>query len=283
MENPPPSEGPASALASALAQVGSWPVPTAAVAVVGPAGVLASTGPLDAPFPWASVTKLLTALAALDTVTRGLLDLDEPAGPPGSTVRHLLAHASGLAFDGSAVLSRPGRRRVYSNAGIEEVARVVEARTATPFAAVLSDEVLAPLGLGATRLEGSPASGAVGTLADLARLAGELLSPAVVDADLLAQATATVFPGLSGVVPGFGRQDGCDWGLGFEVRGSKSPHWTATTGSPRTFGHFGRSGSFLWVDPDAAVACVALGDRDFEAWAVEAWPRLSDDVLAAVR
>lgn len=269
-------------LGAVLEQVGTWPVPTAAAAVVGPGGALASYGPVDRVLPWASVTKLLTALAALDTVSRGLLDLDEPAGPPGSTVRHLLSHASGLAFDGELVLSRPGRRRVYSNAGIELVAEVVAARTGKPFGAVLDDEVLRPLGLTGTVLEGSPARGASGTLTDLAVLAQELLAPSVVDEALLAQATTTAFPGLSGVVPGYGRQEGCDWGLGPEVRGDKSPHWTGRLNSPRTFGHFGRSGSFLWVDPDAGVACVALADREFDEWAVQAWPRLSDDVLTAV-
>lgn len=268
-------------LERALDQVASWPVPTAAAAVVGPAGVLASCGPLDQPFAWASVTKLLTALAALDTVGRGLLDLDEPAGPPGSTVRHLLAHASGLAFDGSAVLSKPGRRRVYSNAGIELVAEVVASRTGKAFPDGLDDEVLGPLGLTATTLDGSPARGAVGTLRDLAALALEVLAPRVVDEALLAEATTTAFPGLSGVVPGFGRQEGCDWGLGFEVRGTKEPHWTGRRNTPRTVGHFGRSGSLLWVDPDAGLGLVVLADRDFDAWAVEGWPRLSDDVLRA--
>ena len=133
----------------------------------------------------------------------------------------------------------------------------------------------------ATRLEGSPAWGAVGPLSDLMNLAVELASPSLVDDDLLAEATRTAFPGLSGVLPGFGRQPHCDWGLGFEIRDSKAPHWTGSRNSPRTFGHFGRSGSFLWVDPEAGVACAALADRDFDDWARQAWPRLSDDLLAA--
>jgi CubicO group peptidase (beta-lactamase class C family) len=239
---------------------------------VGPAGQL---------FAWASVTKLLTALAALDGVQRGLLDLDEPAGPPGSTIRHLLAHASGLAFDSDAILAQPGRRRVYSNRGIEIVAEILAARSGQPFERLLADEICLPLGMAGTRLEGSPAWGAVGPLSDLMNLAVELASPSLIDEDLLAQATQTVFPGLSGVLPGFGRQENCDWGLGFEIRDRKAPHWTGSNNSPRTFGHFGRSGSFLWVDPDAGLACVGLADRDFDDWAKQAWPKLSDDLLAA--
>ena len=267
-------------MANPLGQVASWP----AIATAGFAsatGLMDSAGPTGRPYRWASVTKLLVALAALDAVQRGLLDLDEPAGPPGSTVRHLLAHASGLAFDSDAVLSPPGRRRIYSNRGIEIVADIIAARSGQPFERLLADEVCLPLGMTGTRLEGSPAWGAVGPLSDLMNLAVELASPSLVDDDLLAEATRVAFPGLSGVVPGFGRQPNCDWGLGFEIKDSKTPHWTGARNSPRTFGHYGRSGSFLWVDPEAGLTCAALADRDFGEWAKQAWPRFSDDLLAA--
>jgi CubicO group peptidase (beta-lactamase class C family) len=267
-------------VANPLDQVASWPA-IAAVGVASSGGVMEAVGPAGQPFTWASVTKLLTALAALDGVQRGLLDLDEPAGPPGSTIRHLLAHASGLAFDSDAILAQPGRRRVYSNRGIEIVAEILAARSGQPFERLLADEICLPLGMAGTRLEGSPAWGAIGPLSDLMNLAVELASPSLIDEDLLAQATQTVFPGLSGVLPGFGRQENCDWGLGFEIRDRKAPHWTGSNNSPRTFGHFGRSGSFLWVDPDAGLACVCLADRDFDDWAKQAWPKLSDDLLAA--
>jgi CubicO group peptidase (beta-lactamase class C family) len=98
---------------------------------------------------------------------------------------------------------------------------------------------------------------------------------------MLGQATAVAFPGLDGVLPGFGRQTPNDWGLGLELRDAKSPHWTGSRNSPRTFGHFGRSGTFLWVDPDAGLACACVTDRDFGPWAAGAWPTLSDAVLAA--
>jgi CubicO group peptidase (beta-lactamase class C family) len=263
-----------------LDQVASWPA-TAAAGVVSAAGVMDQVGPADRPFRWASVTKLLVALAALDGIQRGLLDLDEAAGPPGSTVRHLLAHASGLAFDSDAIQAKPGRRRIYSNRGIEIVAGLLAARSGRPFARLLADEICLPLGLAATRLDGSPAWGAVGPLTDLMNLAVELASPSLVDENLLAEATRTAFPGLPGVLPGFGRQLHNDWGLGFELKDSKAPHWTGAANSPGTFGHFGRSGSFLWVDRDAGLACAALADHDFGDWSKQAWPRLSDDLLTA--
>ena len=263
-----------------LDQVASWPV-TAAVGFASSDGHLETTGPASQPFGWASVTKLLTTLAALDAVQRGLLGLDEPAGPPGSTIRHLLSHASGLAFDSDMIQAQPGRRRIYSNRGIEIVADLVAVRSGQPFERLLADEICLPLGMAATRLEGSPAWGAVSPLGDLMNLAVELASPSLVDEGLLAEATRVAFPGLSGVLPGFGRQENCDWGLGFEIRDAKAPHWTGSRNSPRTFGHFGQSGSFLWVDPDAGLACVSLADENFGDWARQAWPKLSDDLIAA--
>src|SRR6478752_5876031 len=129
-------------------------------------------------------------------------------------------------------------------------------------------------------LRGSAGSGASGTLADLSALAHELQRPVRVADETLAEATTVQFPGLVGVVPGFGRQDPNDWGLGFELRDGKSPHWTGAGNAPETFGHFGRSGTFLWVDPVAGIALGALTDRPFGDWAIDAWPRLADAVLA---
>jgi len=267
----------------ALAQVDGWGAATVAVAVVDADGIVAGRGPLDQALPWASVTKLATAAAVLVGVDRGILGLDDPAGPPGATIRHLLAHASGLAFDDETRVGAPGSRRAYSNTGFDRLAQALAAAAAEPFAALLSGWVLEPLGMTATRLEGRPSEGLTGPCTDLAALARELLAPRVLPPARLAEATTVAYPGLRGVLPGFGLQDPNDWGLGFEIRGTKSPHWTGTTGSPRTFGHFGATGSFLWVDPDAELALACLTDRPFGAWAGEAWPVLSDEVLAVAR
>jgi CubicO group peptidase (beta-lactamase class C family) len=254
-------------------------VGTAAGGVVDAGGVRATAGAVDEPLAWASVTKLLTALAVLVAVEEGTVGLDDEAGPPGATVRHLLAHAAGLGPDG-ALLAAPGTRRIYSNAGYEVLADVVDGAAGLPFATYLGEAVLAPLGLTGTTLEGSAAAGAVGPTDDLLRLGRELLAPTLVAPATLAEATAVAFPGLVGVLPGFGRHDPNDWGLGPELRGHKSPHWTGSRNSPRTFGHFGQAGGFLWVDPDAGLACGCLTDRPFGPWAAEAWPPLSDEVLA---
>jgi CubicO group peptidase (beta-lactamase class C family) len=206
----------------ALDLVASWDAPDARAAVVarGGRGVVEATGDTAQPGDWASVTKLVTALAVLVAVE-------------------------------------------------EEM----------PFADYLSEGVLQPLGMTATRLEGSPAAGLSGPLDDLVRLAEELLSPTLIAAATFREATTVAFPGLDGVLPGFGTQQPLDWGLGFEIRDGKSPHWTGSRNSPATFGHFGAQGSFLWVDPEAGLACAVLSGRDFESWAKEAWPALSDAVL----
>jgi CubicO group peptidase (beta-lactamase class C family) len=262
-----------------LRAIVGWHAANASAGVVRADGVVATQGPRDVALPWASVTKLLTGLAVLVALEEGTVDLDEPAGPHGATLRHLLSHASGLPLDGKEPIAEPGRRRIYSNAGIELAARLLQERAEMPFADYFAEAVAAPLGL-AGRLVGSPAHAYRGPLDDLLALSRELLAPTLVAAETLTEATSVQYPGLVGVLPGFGRMEPNDWGLAFELRDHKSPHWTGSNNSPRTFGHFGRSGTFLWVDPDAGLACGVLTERPFGDWAKEAWPALSDAVLA---
>ena len=264
----------------ALRQIDDWPAPFAAAGVLRGGEVVATHGARNEVLRWASVTKLVTALAALVAAEEGVIDLDEAAGPEGSTVRHLLAHASGLPFEPGAPTGRPGQRRIYSNVGFETLAEHIAERAGMPFADYLGAGVLQPLGMQA-ELRGSPAADLQGSLDDLVILARELQQPTLVAPETLAEATTVQFPGLAGVLPDFGRFDPNDWGLGFELRDEKSPHWTGTRNSPRTFGHFGGSGTFLWVDPDAGFALGVLANLDFGEWAKEAWPRLSDAVLIA--
>lgn len=261
------------------AEIADWPVGSASVAVVGPAGVLDIVDDGQS-YPWASVTKVVTALTVLDATFEGVIGLDDELGPPGSTLRHLLSHASGLAIDTDRVLARPGTRRVYSNRGIDLAAEYLAGRTGRPFADELTDRVFHLLGMSGTELTGPPAHGARGPIADLAALATDLLRPTLLLPNVVTLAGTIAFPGLDGVLPGFGRQQPNDWGLGCEIRNGKSPHWTAPGNSPGTFGHFGQSGSFLWVDPAAGLACVSLSDTNFGPWAADRWPRLSAAVLA---
>ena len=159
-------------------------------------------------------------------------------------------------------------------------ARVLESNCGIDPATYLAEAVATPLGMTSTHLHGSPASEATSTLDDMVRWLAELLAPGrVLAPETVELARSVAFPGLDGLVPGYGKQSPNDWGLGFEVRGHKDPHWTAPSNSPETFGHFGRSGSFTWVDPVAGRALVVLTDRDFGSWAKPRWPALGEAVL----
>jgi CubicO group peptidase (beta-lactamase class C family) len=262
-------------------ELASWQVTDAGLAVIDTTGLVALAGPTDQPRRWASVTKIVAALAVLDSADRGELSLDEPAGPPGSTVRHLLAHASGWAFDEERVMASPGTRRIYSNVGIDAAAEFTRARVGAPdVATLLAQRVLTPLGMLRTEISGPAAHGAVGPVSDLALLARELLIPRILPSRVIESAITPSFPGLAGVLPGFGKQTPNDWGLGVEVRGHKTPHWTPESLSPSTFGHFGQSGSFLWVDRTRGLAVASAAGTDFGPWAAQDWPRTSARILA---
>ena len=262
--------------------IADWPVPAASAAVIGRSGVLAAYGDGAREYRLASVTKPLVARAAQVAVEEGVVDLDSPAGPPGATVRHLLSHASGYSMHSAQTLAEPGTRRVYSNFGFGVLAETIEAQSGIDFGRYLSEAVFEPLGMTASRLEGGAAAagfGGISTVDDLVVFAADLLAPRTVSAQLHAEAISVQFPGLTGVLPGFGVQRPNDWGLGFEIRDDKSPHWTGTRNSPRTFGHFGQTGTFLWVDPARELSLVVLTARDFDEWAKPLWPALSDEVL----
>lgn len=269
----------------ALAEVDSFGAIHAAAAIVGPGGVIAAHGDPDHVFAWASVSKLVTGLAILTAIEDGTIDLHEAApapAPPGATIRDLLAHASGLPFDGHVAQGRPGSRRIYSNTGFDLLGTLLAERDDRPFEAALWARVVTPLGMGGTVLAGRPSQGLHGPLQDLTTFAGELLRPTLVSATFFADATSVVYEGLPGVLPGVGRFDTLDWGLAVELRDGKVPHWTGTRNSPGTFGHFGGSGTFLWVDPVLDVALACLSDRTFGPWALDAWPSLSDTVIEAL-
>jgi CubicO group peptidase (beta-lactamase class C family) len=278
----------AAVLEAILRRTEMWPAPSVAVAVVTADGIVAGRGPLDEQFSLASVTKPLAALATLVAIEEGALDYGDPADEtllPGATLRHLLAHASGIAPEGRMRSFGPAERRVYSNVGIEMAAGLVESAVQMPFAAYLHEAVAEPLGMTGTKLAGSPARDGVATVADLAVVMQNLIAPQAFPRFLhqstVLDATTVQYPGLRGVLPGFGAQDPNDWGLGFEIRNGKQPHWTGTRNSPSTYGHFGQSGTMFWIDPFAALGLVVLTDRAFGDWAREEWPKLADAVLAA--
>jgi len=261
-----------------LGAIDGWGASFAAAAVVRGSSPAATHGDACRVVRVASITKLLTAWAALIAVEEGATTLDTPLGPPGSTVRHLLAHAGGYDFDSDTVLAAPGTRRIYSNTGYELLARHIGDATGFEFADYLAEAVLAPLGMGSSELRGSAARDLWSDVEDLLRFAAETRAPTLLHPSTVATALAPTFAELDGVLPGWGTQRRCWWGLGPELKGDKDPHWSGSTASPNTYGHFGGSGTFLWVDPEADLTCVVLTDREFGDWAVRAWPGFSDMV-----
>jgi CubicO group peptidase (beta-lactamase class C family) len=267
-----------------LQLIDGWDVPHAGVRVIGAdgEGQESARGQTGVRLRIASVSKLLTTYALLVAVEEGAVELDDAAGPPGSTLRHLLAHTSGYGFDSdAAAFAAPGTRRIYSNRGIEEAAGHLERATGIEFADYLSEAVLGPLGMAATDPHGSPAFGLHSTVDDLALFAAEVLAPTLLAEQTLDEAFTVQFPGLGGVLPGVGRFEPCDWGLGFERNFGRAGHWAGSAVSPRAGGHFGGSGSFLWVDRARGLGMACLTGRDFGPWAMTAWPPLCDAVVSA--
>ena len=253
----------------------------AAAIVLGPEGERERRGDVERLHPWRSVTKSLTGLGAALAVQEGRVSLDDEAGPPGATLRHLLAHASGYFYESDATLQGPGLRRHYSNYGIDEAARHVEAALGRDFGDWVQERIADPLGMTDLVWEGSASVGASGSLLDLALLAAELQRPTLLGPALHAELVGAQFPELVGIMPGFGKQHPNPFGLGIEVRGTKSPHWTGAGNSEETFGHFGMRGTAFWVDPAAGLALVVGTSHDFCDAHREVMPRLADAVLAA--
>ena len=245
--------------------------------------VLYSHGDVDRVFPLASVTKSIVAWSALVAVERGLIGLDDPAGPEGATIRHLLAHASGLPFEGHRPVAAPGKRRIYSNEGFNVVGETIERATGVSVVQWVRASVFEPLGMSSADIQGSPAHAGVASAGDLSLFGAELARPTLVSAPLAALAGLSQFPALAGVVPGYGRFAPCPWGLGVEIRGEKSPHWTAPDASARTIGHFGQSGSFVWADPDLGASAVFVGAQPFGPWHHDNWASLNASLLAFAR
>ena len=280
------------ALIDALTLTDAWPVENVASAVVVDGRTVASHGPTEHLFRLASISKTITAWAALVAVEEGIIGLDAVVAPGvnDATLRHLLAHAGGYAFDGPDPIVAIERKRIYSNTGIEVAAAAVAEAAAMPFEEYLRLGVFEPLAMSSTELRGSPAHAMWSNVDDVTAFITEIMAPTLLSAEMAAAAVRPHFPSLGGIVPGVGRFDTCPWGMGFEVRGDKSPHWTGSRNSAATFGHFGGAGTLMWIDPDAvpgrAVGVVALTDRPFDDWADEAlrvWPELSDAVIVGSR
>ena len=210
----------------ALRQVEGWPAETVAVAVLRGGEELAAHGPREQVFRWASVTKPVTALADARRRRGGDRRPRRAGGPARLDGAAPAGARSGLPFEGRTPIAAPGERRIYSNTGFEVLAELVgdgrgDAVRGVP---ACGGARAARDGRGAAGLAGLRPARAASTTCCAS--AAELQRPRLVAPETLAEATSVQFPGLVGVLPDIGRMEPNDWGLGFELRDAKRPHWT---------------------------------------------------------
>ena len=267
---------------SLLSSIADWPVDTVAAGLIVGVQVVDTVGDIDHVFELASVTKLLSAYGCLIAIEEGIMEVDTPLGPEGSTVRHLLAHASGLATDEPVPMKPVGERRIYSSAAFQLLADHVAAESGFGFGDYVREAVFAPLGMTHTEIYGPAGFAGRSTVGDLCRFVTEVITPKLVSQELLSQALSVQFSELAGIVPGYGRYNPCPWGLGFEIKGQKNPHWTGENQPADTVGHFGQAGTYVWIHPASRIGMVALTDRAFGEWAKPLWSHTNAQVWAGV-
>ncbi|HET6174378.1 MAG TPA: serine hydrolase domain-containing protein [Gaiellales bacterium] len=276
----------------------------------------------DTLFALASLTKPLLGTACMVALEEGLLELDAEVRDGFALRHLLSHCAGlpvpGLQWQEPPGYP-PGTQRWYSNAGYMLAAKLLEGASGISCAAYLNEAVLAPLGMDASlglaeseagraarvwqsgrygegelfnserfRRDAPPQGGgfatarAYGTFVSCLLAGGDsggraLLAPETVDELLSPQ-----FGPLPGGVEGVGEWPSLCWGLGFDVRGHREPHWSGSSLSPRTASHFGASGTLAWLDPELRIGLVALANRgSYSGWWREPWAALGDAVTSA--
>lgn len=217
-------------------------------------------------------------------------------GRDAVTLRRLLTHTSGLpdmlpentelrkrhapladfvaATCRTPLLFRPGALVRYQSMGILLAAEIVERITRRRLRDFLREEIFLPLGMAATSLGlggrripdtaqcqvtgdddwnwnspywrdlGAPWGGAHSTAPDVARFLEAFLHP---DGRVLKTGTArSMIVNQTGLAQ--------PWGFGWMIR----PGGFGKRCSPRTFGHWGSTGTVAWADPATGTVCVLL-------------------------
>lgn len=161
-----------------------WNITGISVALVDDQEIIFSKGIGDANrtslFRAGSISKLFNAVAVMQQVEAGNLDLDAPISveqlpinpfpdQPAVTLRHLLSHRSGLQREApvggylddsepgirasvesirqSVLVTKPGEKMRYSNIAPTLAGHLVEQTTGTPFEAYQTENLLKPLGM----------------------------------------------------------------------------------------------------------------------------------------
>ena len=224
------------------------------------------------------------------------------------------------AMCGLPLQSAPGEVLRYSNVGIGIASRALESVTDQSIHNSIRGHLLQPLGLQEIALTpgpemdssiawvrdaanagtptesynspywrslGIPWGGYFGTAEALARFATSFLPGA--DSPLDGDTRNEMIVDQTGGLPGGVNSAGIHWnrgawGLGWEVAADKRHHWTGSLRSPRTFCHWGQSGTLVWADPARELVLAVFANRAVHSpWPLkpDRWAQLSDAVVEA--
>jgi len=224
--------------------------------------------------PWASVSKLAVSFAIGIEFDWESCKPSTAAGPTGSFLANLLSHSSGLGLEEGDPVIEVGKKRIYSNVGINTATeKILEGNAPEDW---LNTRVFQGLGMNSTSLQGRPSDGVVGSTEDMVTFARAWLLSLGLAEPTRNRLITPYAPQLDGVVPGFGHFSPCPWGLGPEVRGTKE-HWMGDWPED-SFGHFGKSGAMMLMNVREKIAVVATSTEEFGPWAVELWPQWTSEM-----
>lgn len=206
------------------------------------------------------------------------------------------------------LLFKPGTRVKYQSMGLLLAAEIAEHITRRPFRDFLRDELFRPagmtrtsLGLGGRRIPetmlsqvdaapglygggdtaqnwnwnsnywrdlGAPWGGAHASASDVARMLAMFLTP---DGRILKRSTAALM--IANQTEGLNEPRGIGWMI--------TPGGFGRHCSPRTFGHYGATGTVAWADPHTQVMCVLLTTKPADQSRSHLLGPVSDLVSAA--
>ncbi len=302
-------------------------------------------------WPLASISKVYTAAMIMRLVEEGVLTLNRPVhhllpqfvGDERETIRlrHLLAHTAGMSYESpdmearliaqtpmaalieemyrAPLLFKPGTAFGYADYHYLLAGRMAEVATGKPFADLVDELVLQPMGLRDTYMQ--PPQAVYGRLAKVRSVMGEGTAGAMYNAphalslahpafgtvatarDLLhfalhfapngprihspAAIRVMTTDQTGGVAQPHDRQMGLHaeihvpWGIGFALKSVQNPNLFADLASFRTYGHGGASGCQLLIDPEAD-AVVALITNTHARSGRELWNMRLQSILNSV-
>jgi CubicO group peptidase (beta-lactamase class C family) len=175
-------------------------------------------------------------------------------------------------------LAKPEEKRIYSIAGYRVIAKVLENQLSISFPTLVKDLILNNCELFDMSPPVTGDSGLKGTIEGLYKLSKRLLLADIpgISAESLKKSTSNHFGVSLGVVPGIGFYSDNSWGLGFEIKGKKTGHWMPKCASLETFGHFGRSGAFFFVDPLNLIAFSGISRYGFQKDSRLVWSKMGE-------